>query len=126
MTGRPMRPSSIVCDLPPGNEAGARGAHMTRPFHQCSALGPFAHALCEAVITAEQIHRLEELVLTYPEAQAYYVQYLSLHADLAGHFGVRFDMTKPSLRDCVGSGGFSGVTRPDPRKDRLPTFHPSP
>src|SRR5262245_39735833 len=109
MTGRPMRPSSIVCDMPPGNEAGARGAHMTRPFHPCAELGTLLEALCEELITAEQIQRVEELVLTYPEAQAYYVQYLSLHADLASHFsGLRAGaepLTCGAFPPCPGAPG---------------------
>src|SRR4029453_18885652 len=39
-------------------------------------------ALCEESITPEQVQRLEELVLAHPEAEAYYVQFMSFHADL--------------------------------------------
>ena len=43
-------------------------------------------ALCEESISAEQIGRLEQLVLGHPEAEARYVQYMSLVADLSRHF----------------------------------------
>jgi hypothetical protein len=39
-------------------------------------------ALCEESITPEQQHRLEELVLNHPEAEAYYVRFMSFYADL--------------------------------------------
>jgi hypothetical protein len=40
-------------------------------------------ALCEESISAEQVRRLEELVLSHPDAEAYYVQYMNLYADLS-------------------------------------------
>jgi hypothetical protein len=40
-------------------------------------------ALCEESITAEQLARLEELVLAHPEAEAYYVRFMSFFADLS-------------------------------------------
>ncbi len=40
-------------------------------------------ALCEESITPEQVQRLEQLVLINPEAEAYYVQFMSFYADLA-------------------------------------------
>src|SRR6516225_3328148 len=40
-------------------------------------------ALCEESISAEQLRRLEELVLSHPDAEAYYVQYMYLYADLS-------------------------------------------
>ena len=40
-------------------------------------------ALCEESISAEQVRRLEELVLSHPDAEAYYVQYMTLYADLS-------------------------------------------
>jgi hypothetical protein len=46
-------------------------------------------ALCDGAITVEQMQRLEELVLTDPEAEALCVQYMSLFADLAHLFGRR-------------------------------------
>ncbi|MCI0464060.1 MAG: hypothetical protein L0Z62_44565 [Gemmataceae bacterium] len=59
---------------------------MTRPFRELDELLGLLDALCEESITPQQVRRLEELVLTHPEAEAYYVQYMSLTADLVGHF----------------------------------------
>jgi hypothetical protein len=41
-------------------------------------------ALCEETISAEQMARLEELVLAHPEAEQHYVRFMSFHADLIG------------------------------------------
>lgn len=41
--------------------------------------------LCEESITPEQVQRLEELVLNYPEAEAHYVRFMGFYADLVGH-----------------------------------------
>jgi Concanavalin A-like lectin/glucanases superfamily len=43
-------------------------------------------ALVEESIAPEQVRRLEELVLKHPEAEAFYVQYLGMVADLSRHF----------------------------------------
>jgi hypothetical protein len=59
---------------------------MMSPIPHFDELRSLLDALCEETITAEQVRRLEELVLAHPEAEAYYVQYMSLHADLVGHF----------------------------------------
>jgi len=48
-------------------------------------LHPLLDALCEETITPEQLRRLEELVLAHPEAEAFYIQFMSLHADLISH-----------------------------------------
>ena len=45
-------------------------------------------SLCEESIEPEQLRRLEELILSYPEAEAYYVQYMAFYSNLIGHFGV--------------------------------------
>src|SRR5262249_25220536 len=45
-------------------------------------------ALCEESITPEQLARLEELVLAHPEAEAFYVQFMSFHADLVRAIGL--------------------------------------
>jgi hypothetical protein len=60
---------------------------MTRPLLDLAELQTLLDALCEETITAEQFRRLEELLLAHPEAEAYYVQYASLQADLVRHFG---------------------------------------
>lgn len=44
-------------------------------------------ALCEESITAEQMVRLEAILLADPAAEAFYVQYMSMFADLQRHFG---------------------------------------
>jgi hypothetical protein len=59
---------------------------MTGSFQDFSELRGLLDALCEESITAEQVKRLEELVLAHPEAEAFYVQYMSLFADLSRHF----------------------------------------
>ena len=59
---------------------------MTRPFAESDELRTLLDAVCEERITPDQLRRLEHLVLTHPEAEAYYVQYMSLSADLARHF----------------------------------------
>jgi hypothetical protein len=51
-------------------------------------------ALCEETITTEQTQRLEELVLTNPEAEAFYVQYMSFQADLIRQFST--DLPTPA------------------------------
>jgi ferric-dicitrate binding protein FerR (iron transport regulator) len=43
-------------------------------------------ALAEEVITPDQVARLEALVLAHPEAEAFYVQYMGLVADLSRQF----------------------------------------
>jgi alpha-2-macroglobulin-like protein len=55
---------------------------MTQPFPDFDELQRLLDALCEESLTAEQAGRLEDLLLGHPEAEAYYVQYLALHADL--------------------------------------------
>jgi hypothetical protein len=60
-----------------------------RPNHKLKDLPGLLDALCDQLITAEQMHHLEELLLAHPEARAYYVEYMSLYADLVHHFGSR-------------------------------------
>jgi hypothetical protein len=84
---------------------------MTRPPLDLADLRALLDALCEESITAEQLRRLEELVLAHPEAEAYYVQYMSLHADLAGCFGVSPNRTGETLRRRVGGEEEVGETR---------------
>jgi hypothetical protein len=56
-------------------------------LHQSDELRALMDALCEESISEQQMKRLEELVLEYPEAEAYYVQTMNLHAGLVRHFG---------------------------------------
>jgi hypothetical protein len=76
---------------------------MTRPFQEFAELRTLLDALCEESISAEQLRRLEELVLAHPEAEAYYVQYMSLFADLSRHFAVQPARPEVSLRERVGA-----------------------
>ena len=55
---------------------------MTPDSPVIAELRPLLDALCEQTITPEQLKRLEELVLTHPEAEAFYVQYMSFAADV--------------------------------------------
>ncbi|VTR94630.1 a-macroglobulin complement component : Uncharacterized protein OS=Cystobacter violaceus Cb vi76 GN=Q664_21445 PE=4 SV=1: A2M_N: A2M: Thiol-ester_cl: A2M_comp [Gemmata massiliana] len=48
-------------------------------------LQPLLDALCEEVISPDQLRRLEELVLMHPEAEEHYIRFMSFFADLIGH-----------------------------------------
>jgi hypothetical protein len=61
---------------------------MAQPFPDFDELQGLLDALCEESLTGEQMGRLEGLLLGHPEAEAYYVQYLALHADLTRLGGV--------------------------------------
>jgi hypothetical protein len=61
---------------------------MTRPFQDFVELCALLDALCEESCTPEQIRRLEELIRAHPQAEAYYIQYMNFHANLAHHFRV--------------------------------------
>jgi hypothetical protein len=71
---------------------------MTPTFERFPELRPLLDALCEQRITAEQLQRLEELVLGNPQVEACYVQYLGMYADLTGYFATLPDTTE-TLRD---------------------------
>src|SRR4029077_3047498 len=60
-------------------------AAMTGPFQNHAELGGLLDALCEETITPEQLRRLEELVLSHPEAEKHYIQFMNLHANVIGH-----------------------------------------
>jgi hypothetical protein len=74
---------------------------MTPSFPEFPEMRSLLDALCEESITAEQMARLEGLVLARPEAEAYYVQYMSLYADLVGQFGALPAKIEQSLRGRV-------------------------
>jgi Concanavalin A-like lectin/glucanases superfamily/FecR protein len=76
---------------------------MNLPPDEFDELRALLDALCEETITAEQVRRLEELVLRYPEAEAYYVQYMSLFADLGRHFAVPGGRAERSLHERLGA-----------------------
>jgi hypothetical protein len=89
---------------------------MTIPSHERSELRALLDALCEESITPEQVQRLEELVLTYPEAEACYVQTMSLQADLVAHFSVLPARTEQSLQTRLEPG----TTEPAALQQRQP------
>src|SRR5207245_1961013 len=66
-------------------DTGSGGTRMSTP-HDPTELRELLDALVEEAISQEQMRRLEQLVLGSPEAEAYYVQYLSMMADLGRHF----------------------------------------
>jgi hypothetical protein len=74
---------------------------MTPPF-DLTELRDLLDALCDERISVEQMRRLEELVLAHPEAEAFYVRYMSLYADLVGHFAVLPQLTEQALRERGG------------------------
>jgi hypothetical protein len=78
---------------------------MTAPLENYDELRPLLDALCEETITAEQVRRLEELVLAHPEAESFYVQYLHLHADVSQHFAVMPVSMIEALRSRLGAPG---------------------
>ena len=71
---------------------------MMEPFAELEELRRLLDALCEESITSEQMRRLEELILERPEAEAFYVQYMSLHAELQRQFSVLPAKTEELLR----------------------------
>jgi hypothetical protein len=75
---------------------------MNPPPPELAELQALLAALCEETITPEQVQRLEDLVLASPEAEAYYVQFMSLHADLVAHFSVLPGLTEESLQERAG------------------------
>jgi hypothetical protein len=77
-----------------------------RPFENIAELRELLDALCEETITAEQLRRLEDLILSHPEAEAYYVQSMGLHAELARHF-----VGAPHTREPAVPPGPSGEHR---------------
>jgi hypothetical protein len=72
---------------------------MSGPSHPSDELRTLLYGLCDETITTEQVRRLEELVLTHPEAEAYYVQFMRMHSDLIHRFGALPARTEQSLRD---------------------------
>ena len=59
---------------------------MIGPIPEHDELQQLLDALCEESISLDQMRRLEEILLTNPQAEAYYVQYMSQFADLRRHF----------------------------------------
>lgn len=93
---------------------------MTGPFPESAEwkaeMSGLLDALCEESITPEQVQRLERLVLTVPQAEAYYLQYMSLFADVSRRFTVpnpetpreslaKLDPNKADPRPALPRGG---------------------
>jgi hypothetical protein len=76
---------------------------VTSPADDFDELRALVDALCEESISAEQVRRLEAIVLSRPEAEAYYVQSMSQFADLSRRFGGRPAAAEQSLRDRLAS-----------------------
>ena len=94
---------------------------MSAPFDGFAELRTLLDALCEESITPEQFRRLEELLLTHPEAEAYYVQFMGLYAALGRHFTAPPGLAAQSLRERVGQAR-PGANRGGPggkRKGRI-------
>ena len=85
--------------------------HMSDEFDELRQL---LDALCEESISPAQVRRMEELVLGRPEAEAYYVQYMALYADLSRRFAGRPAVTEQSLRDRLAERS-AAAAAPAPR-----------
>src|SRR3954447_26795123 len=59
---------------------------MTGEPDRWAEMRTLVEALCEDRITPEQMARLEHLVLTDPENEAFYLRIMHLHADLVHEF----------------------------------------
>lgn len=75
---------------------------MNRPSGESAELRALLDALCEESIADDQLRRLEELILTDPQAEAYYIQYLSFFADVGWHFAGPPVAAERSLRHRLG------------------------
>jgi hypothetical protein len=69
------------------------------PADEFDELRALLDALCEETITADQVVRLEAIVLSRPEAEAFYVQYMSQFAELSRRFAGRPAAAEQSIRD---------------------------
>jgi hypothetical protein len=78
---------------------------MMHAFEHFDEFRSLLSALCEETIAPEQLRRLEELILAHPEAEAYYVQAMSQHADLISHFRTLPSPLEESLRARSGAQG---------------------
>src|SRR4051812_48205908 len=59
---------------------------MTGEPDRWAELRSLLEALCEERITPEEMARLEHLVLTDPENEAFYIKFMHLHAGLIREF----------------------------------------
>jgi hypothetical protein len=94
---------------------------MTQPLRDFTELRGLIDVLCEETITAEQMQRLEELVRTHADAEAFYVQSMSLYADLARHFAGTPGPLAATLRNHLG-GAYAEMEqeKPQPGAARKP------
>ena len=61
---------------------------MTRESDRLAELRRLLEALCEGTITAEQMEKLGDSILTDPEAEAFYIKYMHLQAGLRQFWGL--------------------------------------
>lgn len=78
---------------------------MTDAAGELGELRDLLDALCEETISAEQMRRLEDLILARPEAEAFYVQYVSMHADLHRHFVGHVEPVVPNRANPTPAAG---------------------
>ncbi|AMV18001.1 LamG-like jellyroll fold domain-containing protein [Planctomyces sp. SH-PL14] len=67
-------------------------------FPEAEELRALLDKLCEERIRPEEIARLEEIVLSRPEAEAYYVQFMGMYADLTHALSVPPKFVEEALR----------------------------
>ena len=72
-------------------------------FPEHDELRALLDALCEERITPAQIARLEDLVLNQPEAEAYYLQYLGMFAELTNSLSTSPILSERALRRRLGA-----------------------
>jgi hypothetical protein len=93
---------------------------MTLSTEQWDELRLLMDALCEECITAEQMTRLEQMVLSSPEAEAFYVQFMSMHAGLRRHFRGLSSRAGERLQRHIAGTGPNAPTRPETEPATLP------
>ncbi|OAI57371.1 hypothetical protein AYO47_08115 [Planctomyces sp. SCGC AG-212-M04] len=77
-------------------------------FPELEELRGLLDALCEDRITPAEIARLEELVLTRPEAEVYYARYLGLFAELSHSLSRSPALNERELRNRLGASDTEG------------------
>lgn len=85
-------------------------------FPEFEELRALLDALWEERISPAEVKRLEQLVLERPEAEAYYVQSMSLFADVAQTFSTSRELTERALRQRVANGLADSANLPIPRR----------
>jgi hypothetical protein len=91
-----------------------------KPFPELEELHGLLDALCEDRITAAEIARLEELVLTRPEAEVYYVQYLGMFAEVSHLLSRTPALNEAVLRDRLGASDTAVNLTPADQNDGRP------